>query len=137
MRRTLFRLSVALATFAVSYLAADSFERALPVAPDNLVAAPSVEELRSTPAPHTMTCELHGVEMRPHRTSMEGATIFYQKWSYAAEHSRGEDERRFPNCCETRATGERNQYGEVYLLYACDRCVAAYIKWNRRYAGEP
>ena len=136
MMRTLFRVSVALAAFAVSYFAAVSFERAVSV-PDTLVAAPEVEELKSTPAPQPLTCELHGMEMRPFRVGIEPVAVYSQNWQYAVEESRGEHRRRFPNYLIVKNTEEKDEYGEVYLLYRCDRCDAAYRSWERRHAGEP
>jgi hypothetical protein len=134
MRRTLHGLCVGLAAFAAGAFAASSFERAVFV-PEGLVAAPEVSEPRSAPAPHTKRCRLHGYEMTPVRSTGEGAAILYQKWEYAAKNSRGEHERRFPSCCEAVWTGERGEYGEVVQLYTCPGCVAAYIRWNKRYAA--
>ena len=136
MRRTLFRVSVALAAFAVSYSAAVSFERAVCV-PDTLVAAPEVGELKSTPAPQPMTCALHAVEMRPIRVGFEAVAVYSQNRQYAVEESRGEDRRRFPNYLIVKDTGEKDEYGKAYLLYRCDRCDAAYRSWDRRHAAGP
>jgi|SRR5215207_4652901 len=136
MRRVLFRVSVGLAAFAVSYFAAASFERAVSV-PADLVAAPVVEELKSTPAPQPRTCRLHGMEMRPFRVGIEPVAVYSQNWQYAVEESKGENRRRFPNYLVVEKTEEKDAYGEIYLLHRCDRCDAAYRAWDRRHAGEP
>ena len=136
MKRTLFRLCVALAAFAASYLAVQSFERAVSV-PDDWVDAPVVEELRSTPAPRPMTCRLHGMEMRHFRVGIEAVAVYSQNWQYAVEESKGENRRRFPSYLIVEEAEEKDEDGEVYLLYRCDRCDAAYRSWDRRHAGEP
>jgi hypothetical protein len=135
MKRILIRFCVALSTLALGVLAAAAYERSVFV-PSDLVAAPAVEELRSAPAPHTLTCKLHGYVMSPRRSTLEGAAILSQKEELAIENSRGEYKRRFPNCCIAVVTEERGEYGEVVQLYTCPKCVAAYISWERRWANS-
>jgi len=131
LKRTLFGLSLGLAAFAASLFAVNAFERAVNVRAD-LVAAPAVEELKSAPAPQPLTCRLHGAEMWPHRTHFEAVAVYSQDWGFADERSKGENRRRFPNFFVARKTGEKDEYGEVYLLYSCERCRAAYREWERR-----
>lgn len=136
MKRTPLGLALALAAFAAGLVAANAYERAVAV-PADLVPAPAVEELRSTPAPQPLTCQLHGFEMRPVRVGFETVAVYSQNWQYAVEESRSENERRFPNYSVIKGAGEKDEYDrEVYLLYRCDRCDAAYRAWDRRHASE-
>ncbi|MDQ3920168.1 MAG: hypothetical protein M3348_17020, partial [Acidobacteriota bacterium] len=106
--------------------------------PADLVAAPAVEELKSSPAPPPLTCGLHGSEMRVYRVGIEAVAVYSQNWEYAVEESGGENERRFPNYLDVKQTEEKDEYGgEVFLLYRCDACDAAYRSWSRRNAEKP
>jgi hypothetical protein len=136
MKRTLLRLCVALSTFALGAFASSAFERSMYVSPD-LVAAPVVVEPSTAPAPRPLMCKVHGFEMWPERGSFESAVIVSQKIELATENSGGEYERRFPNCYVALKTGERDKYTEVFQIYSCPKCRAAYRAWERRWANSP
>ena len=133
MRRTLLGLCFGLAAFASGTFAAASFERFLTVSPD-LVAAPEVEELQVITPPLTITCEVHGFVMSPEITTMEGAFVCDNRVGWTREHFKADYERFSPNFCFAKSTGQRGRYGEILLMYSCDKCVAAYRARERRAA---
>jgi hypothetical protein len=134
MRRTLLCLCAGLVAFAAGVWGVRSFEMSMYI-PADLVPAPAFAVETSRPEYPVKTCKLHNFEMHPERTTMEGVTILsYHRDEVIESVGVKGLERWFPNCCNVEGTTERNEYGEVYLLYVCDKCVDAYRAWEKHHS---